>query len=1094
MFRIVVCYSIALAILPASVHAATYTVRPDGSGDYPTIQAAINAAFDEDIIELTDGTFTGGGNRDIDFLDKAITVRSQNGDPEICVIDCEGLGRGFWFHSGEDSSSVLQDVTITNGVPTTDGFGAGILCDGASPRILECTILNNVADQHGGGMYCSNGGSPTLKGCAFRDNVASANGGGFACTESSAPIFSNCTFTGNSAAINGGGIRCAEYSVCSLDSCEFTGNTAGDAGGAIHFRGGSQFTITASVFVDNTADQYGGAIWCDVDTQLDLSASTFAGNTALRGGAMHCDLSSQLLIEDCLFSGNSATEQGGAMKCKNQSGPILTRCTFEDNFVTNGHGGALVCGDDSPPTITECDFDGNSATTHGGAVSCYNSSSPFCLSCRFTGNSTGEYGGAVQTTSAAQARFEYCTFNGNTADERGGALHCLETALELFNCTLYGNASLDGGGVFCDVGSATLGNCILAFGTSGGSFGHSGSGNPDLSCCDIYGNEGGDWVGWIESYQDQYGNISEDPLFCDPEAHDFTLWEGSPCAPFTFPNTDCDLIGAWPVGCGPATYLVHPDGSGDFPTIQAAIDAALDEDTIELTDGSFTGDGNRNIDYLGKAITVHSLSGNPEACIIDVQYEGRAFIFQSAEDSTSVLDGVGIKNGYVIADGYGGGIRCSDGQPTVRNCRFTNCVAASAGGAVQLLTGSLVLHNCIFTENVSFINGGAFDGSGGTSISCYDCQFIGNTASDGGAVWCASGTFSGCLFSANTANGSVGGGIYSGQPAFVTGCEFVSNQALAANSKGGAVFANSGGWIENCLFSESTADAGGALYLDGDTAIATTLFLGNVAGGTGGDVRIIGDLDVSGSTFAGSVAGGGSGGGAAIYCRYNSGTVVGCTFYGGAANAYFDLHDSEPIIRNTIIAFSVNGGDMVGSYSTPTLTCCNIYGNQNGDWSSLIADQYGLAGNISLDPWFCTPEDGDFHLHEDSPCVAYSEPNPECDQIGAWPAGCFPMRIEPEYGLPETPSLTLRSENPTSGGRVVVETNVGVEGSAGDLSIFDAAGRKVAMLHRGELAQGSATYEWNGEGPDGRPVPTGLYYARLQTAASRFTRSLVLIR
>lgn len=46
------------------------------------------------------------------------------------------------------------------------------------------------------------------------------------------------------------------------------------------------------------------------------------------------------------------------------------------------------------------------------------------------------------------------------------------------------------------------------------------------------------------------GNISEDPLFCDPEHQDFTLRENSPCAPFTPPNPECDLIGAWPVGSG----------------------------------------------------------------------------------------------------------------------------------------------------------------------------------------------------------------------------------------------------------------------------------------------------------------------------------------------------------------------------------------------------------------------------------------------------------------------------------------------------------------------------------------------------------------
>ena len=75
--------------LVAAATATIYVVNPEGTGDFPTIQEALDACIDGDIIELTDGTFTGDGNRDIDYLGKAITVRSQSGDPEMCTIDCE---------------------------------------------------------------------------------------------------------------------------------------------------------------------------------------------------------------------------------------------------------------------------------------------------------------------------------------------------------------------------------------------------------------------------------------------------------------------------------------------------------------------------------------------------------------------------------------------------------------------------------------------------------------------------------------------------------------------------------------------------------------------------------------------------------------------------------------------------------------------------------------------------------------------------------------------------------------------------------------------------------------------------------------------
>ena len=72
-----------------------------------------------------------------------------------------------------------------------------------------------------------------------------------------------------------------------------------------------------------------------------------------------------------------------------------------------------------------------------------------------------------------------------------------------------------------------------------------------LSCCDIFGNAGGDYVGCIEDQAGESGNISLDPLFCGPEIGDFTLSSASPCTPFSEPNPECDQIGALPVGCGP---------------------------------------------------------------------------------------------------------------------------------------------------------------------------------------------------------------------------------------------------------------------------------------------------------------------------------------------------------------------------------------------------------------------------------------------------------------------------------------------------------------------------------------------------------------
>ncbi|MCK4304864.1 MAG: right-handed parallel beta-helix repeat-containing protein [Candidatus Eisenbacteria sp.] len=288
-----------------------YVVYPDGTGDFLTIQEAVYASVDGGVIELGDGTFTGQGNRDITYQGKAITIRSHSGDPEACVIDCEGSAqnarRGVCFSSGEDLESVLEGVTITHGYDGNFG-GGGVICWESAATLVNCRFVDNIA---------------------------------------------------------------------------------------------------------------------------------------VGGGAIACDFT------------------------------------------------------DVPPTLTGCIFSGNVAGTYGGAVFC-GSSSP-----------------------------------------------------TIINCTFYGNSAPSGGGICCEANSdLILENCIISFSTEGEAVLVTGSSSSaTLTCCDIFGNAGGDWVGYIAPQQGINGNISAYPLFCDPGNGDFTLQSCSPCAPFSPPNPECDLIGACPVGC-----------------------------------------------------------------------------------------------------------------------------------------------------------------------------------------------------------------------------------------------------------------------------------------------------------------------------------------------------------------------------------------------------------------------------------------------------------------------------------------------------------------------------------------------------------------
>ena len=276
--------------------------------------------------------------------------------------------------------------------------------------------------------------------------------------------------------------------------------------------------------VEVNAQSLGRVFYCaEVDSLASFVGLTLRGGVTdlyENGGGMYCTSSSPT-VTGCKFTGNSAFGGGGGLGCSGGSSPTVTGCEFTGNSAFGGGAAAVLS---SSPAFTDCVFAGNWAMV-AGAMDCGGSSSPTLTRCTFLGNDAA-HGGAVECAGTASPTFLCCTFSGNTADDLGSAV-----------CSRYD-------------ASPTLTGCVIAFSTSGPAVSCAYGGTVALSCCDVYGNVDGDWVGCIADQYGVDGNLSEDPLFCgdlNPE-EPYTLHASSPCAPEN--NSECGLIGAWGVGCG----------------------------------------------------------------------------------------------------------------------------------------------------------------------------------------------------------------------------------------------------------------------------------------------------------------------------------------------------------------------------------------------------------------------------------------------------------------------------------------------------------------------------------------------------------------
>ena len=286
---------------------------------------------------------------------------------------------------------------------------------------------------------------------------------------------------------------------------------------AFNFNNGEDAAVVEGFTITGGYAQHGGALRCTGSAPRFVSCAFEWNNAIYTGGAIECISGSSLVMSRCSFKRNMPEEwgaHGGAVNLL-QSAAVFDECTFVLNYAYQGAG---IYADLSTVELTDCVFVDNSIV--GGV---YTTQSAVtlrgCLAFR-------NFGGGFTSDSDTSVSILGCTFSENYS--RGIALSG-ESAPEIANTIIAFTHP--------DVGS---GRAVLCYGGV----------TPALSCCDLYGNAGGDWTDCVAGMQGTDGNICQDPLFCGgtipEEAH--SLDASSPCAPGA--NPECGLIGALDVGCG----------------------------------------------------------------------------------------------------------------------------------------------------------------------------------------------------------------------------------------------------------------------------------------------------------------------------------------------------------------------------------------------------------------------------------------------------------------------------------------------------------------------------------------------------------------
>ncbi len=804
--------------------------------------------------------------------------------------------------------------------------------------------------------------------------------------------------------------------------------------------GGGVFIREAGPTIDNlhiinNRSNRGGGIRCSYTEHILMTNLFIHDNSAGTGGGICIDSFSTITISNSLIKENRS-DLGGGISCWGWNTIVLRNVKINDNG--SGDGGGLYCRNrDNLVDLRNGEICGNSASRVGGGV-------------------------FIEGTNVVLNKI---LIANNSCEQYVGGLYLRESQLELNNVTMYKNEAFAPIEILCfRETELTLVNTIIQC-DSIDIYSNSDEGPNTVTVS--YSNVGeiivneGDELNWGD------GNIDEDPLFVDPDEGDYHLTEDSPCIDAGDPDSDPDPDGT---RADMGAYYFHQIGRYidvplDYETIQEAIDASEDGDTVLVHPGTYV----ENISFGSETITVASLflttgdTAYVDSTIIDGDSSGSVVSFEYWSEDDSKLVGFTIRNG--IGRGFelncGGGIFCTDQDPYIIHCIIEDCSAQFGGGVfafsiVDCPSPGPHLIDCIIRNNHAEEGGGVYLNARISEIS--GCTIVDNVATvSGGGVhfrFESSVEFENCTILNNSA-GEAGGGIF-GERSYCA----IANLNISANTSGfqaGALYC-----------SESQSD------------LSRSVLWGNQAGERCGGIVLDNEsiMNVVNSTFTENWAG-------AVRCGIHA------------------RNSSQAVIANSIFWHNWPAqlclGD--GENNAFTVAYCDIEEGRDGIIGE--GEVNWLDGNIDEDPLFVNPDEGNLDLAEGSPCIDAGTAffvweadtiinlTPE-DYIGNAPdMGAFEseftdvenshvelpdeFRLYPVYPNPFNAATTLRFDLPREGDVY--------------MAVYDLMGRKVAELLKGRLQAGRHSLIWCAG-----DLPSGLYLVEFALGNNVLHQKALLVK